>query len=576
MLARACSAALRAPAARRAARGMCTRTDGFTEALPRRDVVAPLLIAGVYGFAWTMADEGRIRNLVENTKVNTDPEAAITPDLVFQQVWPFVAGTLGMLFDSIACKFSQTADMDWLCTDTLNDDTNAAIALSLLTPAAEHNSPLVRAICERKGALRRLKEIILIYKTLPREQHDDVVVNAATIVAKVASIPELREEGMRMADFVWMMPDDKAQLYTQYGIEGLSALWKASAAPPPRRPPLPPPRRPTSPDPQAQPDPRPAHPTHRHPSQADTAGFVSSGGLARLADLAAGPALRPSMPDSSYLNQMLAHRLLSEVVADKAVRADMLAEAHALETKLAAGAAREGRARRKTLWQAAGVHRGETELEAATRQRQSALHSVRGAIGALRTFTPDSVLDSLTNAIPYLNVASAGAFGALYGGARGWFRGWWQEVTPSVCRELSAHVAKRSVRAPGSLRVASSHPPRPSPLAPHPSPLAPHPLAPPPRPSQAVGAVLLVGFFELAPKLKKAALDAVGAAEERDLSTPAALKQLVALDAAYIGVVGALNFFFPFILVPVAFNPAQFLVLPNYEAPPSKEAEKQG
>ena len=35
------------------------------------------------------------------------------------------------------------------------------------------------------GTLRRIKEVVQIYKTLPREQHDDVMTNACVITAKV-------------------------------------------------------------------------------------------------------------------------------------------------------------------------------------------------------------------------------------------------------------------------------------------------------------------------------------------------------------------------------------------------------
>jgi hypothetical protein len=39
-------------------------------------------------------------------------------------------------------------------------------------------------------------------------------------------MPDLKEQGLKLADFVWMMPYEKATLYTQYGVEGLAALWK--------------------------------------------------------------------------------------------------------------------------------------------------------------------------------------------------------------------------------------------------------------------------------------------------------------------------------------------------------------
>ena len=202
------------------------RIDGFDEALPRRDIVAPLIFGGIYAFSWFSADEGRIKGLAEKVDINTDPEKNPTPTQVFHHLWPYVAGTLGMLFESVACKFSQTSDMDWLCTTALNDDTNAAVALSLLVPPAEYSACFTRAVAQRPGVLHRVKEIVTIYKTLPREQHDDVVVNACILEAKVASLPELKDQGLTIGDFVWMMPEDKAHLYTQYGLEGLQALWK--------------------------------------------------------------------------------------------------------------------------------------------------------------------------------------------------------------------------------------------------------------------------------------------------------------------------------------------------------------
>ena len=245
------------------------RSDGFTEALPKKDVVAPLFVAGVWGASWMFAEEGNIESLASKMDINTDPNATPTPNQVFHHLWPFVAGTIGMLFDSIACKFSQTKDMEYLCTKALNDDTGAALALSLLTPAAEHSAAMTRAICAHADSLRRIKEIIAIYKTLPREQHDDVVVNACAIAAKVAALPELRDEGLSVSDFTWMMPPGKAHLYTQYGIEGLSALW-----------------------------------------QVDSTAFLAQGGIARLAELVEGPALMPDKADSGMINQMMVRLLL--------------------------------------------------------------------------------------------------------------------------------------------------------------------------------------------------------------------------------------------------------------------------
>ena len=87
-----------------------------------------------------------------------------------------------------------------VCSPPVPRQTEREVELSLLIPPAENSAPFVRAICERPGALRRVKEIVQIYKTLPREQHDDVVVNAAILAAKVANMADLKEEGMGVAD----------------------------------------------------------------------------------------------------------------------------------------------------------------------------------------------------------------------------------------------------------------------------------------------------------------------------------------------------------------------------------------
>ena len=160
------------------------RTDGFNEALPRGDVVAPIVFGGLFAGAWYMAEEGRIKPLIEEIEPSTDPNAWPTPKQMFGHVWPFVASTLGMIFESVACKFSQTTDMAWLCTDAMNDDMKAAVALCLLVAPAEHSAAFVRTVNEH-GTLRRIKEVVQIYKTLPREQHDDVMTNACVITAKV-------------------------------------------------------------------------------------------------------------------------------------------------------------------------------------------------------------------------------------------------------------------------------------------------------------------------------------------------------------------------------------------------------
>ncbi len=480
---RIASTALRRPASvalRQPVRRFSQRTDGFNEALPRRDVVAPLFCAGVYAFSWFAADEGRIQSLAEKVDVNTDPTKNPTPTQVFHHLWPYVAGTLGMLFESVACKFSQTKDMEWLCTTALNDDTNAAVALSLLTPPAEFSPAFTRSICDRPGALHRIKEIVHIYKTLPREQHDDVVVNACVVAAKVAALPELKPEGLAVADFSWMMPDgQKAPLYAQYGLEGVQMLWRE-----------------------------------------DTRALLASGGVLRTYELLEGSPLRPKKPESAIINQQLAHRLFCQFLQR---RDELLAEGIALEAALTQQARAAGPQRKKTVWQRAGVQRGESEIEMSARVRSAELEAVRGSVRVLQSHQPSQALTYLEQYTAFISMATASLLGALYGGARGYVRGWSQDVTPSVCRELAAHASKRT----------------------------------------ALGALLLVAAFEGAPWLKTQALQLAGEREVTSYSDANALNQLVAIDCAYIGVIGLVNFLFPFCLVPWACNVAQILVLPS-------------
>lgn len=153
---------------------------------------------------------------------------------------------------------------------------------------------------------------------------------------------------------------------------------------------------------------------------------------------------------------------------------------------------------RKTIWQKTGVHRGESELDVAHRVTREQLQSVRSAIATLEANAGMPVTSFLERNSTYIHVTSAAVFGFAYGAARSYLRGWWQDVTPSVCRELSMHVARRS----------------------------------------AVGAALLVGLFEAVPYIKKEALAALGREPVTDYKAPGALEQLVAIDCAYLGEIG--------------------------------------
>ena len=81
-------------------------------------------------------------------------------------------------------------------------------------------------------------------------------------------MPELRADGLGAEDFVWMMPEDKAHLYTASGIEGLAHTW-----------------------------------------QADPKAMLRAGGATRLAELAAGVPFRYPKKENSIANQELARRV---------------------------------------------------------------------------------------------------------------------------------------------------------------------------------------------------------------------------------------------------------------------------
>ena len=132
-----------------------------------------------------------------------------------------------MLFESVACKFARTDDLRWLCVDAMNDDIKATVALGLLVAPAERSPAFLRAVCDH-GTMRRTREIVQIYKTLPRDQHDDVLVNACIVLANVAKLsePELRSQTLPVDDFVWMIPADKGHMYTTYALEGLAHTWR--------------------------------------------------------------------------------------------------------------------------------------------------------------------------------------------------------------------------------------------------------------------------------------------------------------------------------------------------------------
>lgn len=177
---------------------------------------------------------------------------------------------------------------------------------------------------------------------------------------------------------------------------------------------------------------------------------------------------------------------------------------------------------KRTIWQATGVHRGETELEIARRERQNQLVAVQQAIARLQhaSFPPETLLERYGTAV---NVVSAALLGFVYGSLRAYVRGYWQDVTPSVCRELSLHIGKRTM----------------------------------------LGCALFVCAYEAAPWVKQQVLQKLDMSGIKSYKEEKALEQLMCIDAAYIGLLAVLNFAFPYVLVPVAFNPTQLLTPPS-------------
>ena len=85
-------------------------------------------------------------------------------------------------------------------------------------------------------------------------------------------MPELRADGLGVDEFVWMMPEEQAHLYTPSGIEGVAHTW-----------------------------------------QEDPKAMLRAGGATRLAELAAGAPFRYPKKENSLANQELARRVLQHV-----------------------------------------------------------------------------------------------------------------------------------------------------------------------------------------------------------------------------------------------------------------------
>ena len=228
---------------------------------------------------------------------------------------------------------------------------------------------------------------------------------------------------------------------------------------------------------------------------------------------------RANVAHSAPLDAQVLGRLAAK--REELLREGQELEAHLLREQKSAGTATQ----RKTIWQATGVHRGETEAELGRKRRQQELDNCRADLATLQS----AAVAGLSQRSPLeqygsvLNMISGGALGFVYGAGRGWFRGWWQDVTPSVCRELMSHVGRRT----------------------------------------AVGTALLIGTFEAAPWIKRQALATFGREDVSSYKQEGALEQLWYVDAAYLAAVTLANFMFPYILLPTALNPMQLMIPPN-------------
>lgn len=156
------------------------------------------------------------------------------------------------------------------------------------------------------------------------------------------------------------------------------------------------------------------------------------------------------------------------------------------------------------------------------------------------------------------DVATAGVVGALYGYARASALAWYKDVTPSMARKLTAHVARRT----------------------------------------AIGVMLLIGLQEAVIYVKRHRREDINHLVDRAKSLGIAvgvpmdsgadasetgdskysqegLPTLIAVDLANIAILGIVNFCFPYVIVPTLLHPLQFIMPPVEPAFPMPGAAKQ-
>ena len=448
--------------------------------------------------------------------MNTDPNAWPTPKQLFSHFWPFVASTLGMLFESVACKFARTDDMRWLCVDAMNDDIKATVALGLLVAPAERSPAFLRAVCDH-GTMRRTREIVQIYKTLPRDQHDDVLVNACIVLANVAKLsePELRSQTLPVDDFVWMIPADKGHMYTTCALEGLAHTWRDDGL---------------------------VAGEFGQPAPSDgVAALLKSGGLARVAQYMDGPPLRRSR--ATRRSSTRRWRAASSASRSKQNRSSPRRATRAQH--------REGHAemsvRRRHPRRSGGA--------ASTAARPS---SRRAAAAFARALCPPPSPDAAPLRLACrCNTSSASpsstrsarrrrARAPRAGGDPHALEQYGRTSPPRAPARSARCTATRAFARVVAGRDAVGVPRARDPCEAH-------------RPR--LRALALA--FENSAALKAAALDALGKKEVTSYKADGALDQLIAIDAAYLGVIAVANFFFPYVLPCTFFNPVQLLIPPN-------------
>lgn len=587
------------PAARRLLSTPAARADGFSAGLPPRSVGVPIIAFGLYGLGWAVTEDGRITQMTkdfESTMKNMDPEklnATIpSPDVVWNLVWPIATGLLTSLFESIAARLALSSDMAFLCDQALDADFMAPTSIALLSFPADHPG-FVEALWDRRG-VDKVWNIINVYRTLPPEQHDDVLTNACIIAAKAAASP--RGTRLDATPFVWMLTKESCGPCASAGIEGLAHLWQRQRVAVLKAPVIS----------ELQGLRTSTLPTRLLVGELanrllcrmamDTPAFQTDADAARAYSLALlGPA--PSADKKTVWQStgvscgvLRAAPVARATSTARSTRAPIRARARPPEREVArAGGAvcspaplspARSRPLRHTRTHtharacaprpipsrhAAGVSQRETSSAAMRRQLEADLDTVDSQLAILQAQSGKATAPTLHERYGiFADVVVAGALGGAYGYARAFARARWRDITPSTARALGAHVGRRS----------------------------------------ALGVMLLIALQEGAVQLKREryadvlrGVDALRAALGLGGAVPAAppsaerggvgvpprytkegLNALIAIDLANIAALGVISFVFPYCILPTLLQPLQFLVPPGSPSfpLPRAAAERSG